>query len=366
MTKVVVTGGTGFIGSHLVKSLVEQGKKVIVVSDFARLGTENLVDLGLKTSDMELRKADLTDYSQTLKVIEGADVVYHLAARVGSLEYLHSSEQAELSALQTNLVIDANVFKACLERGVHKIIYASSCAVYPMDRQFSPGAIFSEADLDLTQSTVSSPQSLVNPADSQNSHSRLRTQDFGLTTIDSRLPTIYPDGGYGWAKVIGEIQLNWMKGIDIGIARIFNVYGENEPLGERAHVVGDLIQKAILYQGGDFIIRGDGNQTRDFLYVSDCIEALLKLKQKLSNSTTPMTINIGSGKPTTIRTTAEKVVKLSGRKVNIIYNPTKAVGPISRTADITKAKALLGWEPKVSLDEGLRYTYYWVEKKISS
>ena len=385
--KTIVTGGTGFIGSHLVKALLERGRRVIIASDFAHLGTENLVDLGLTTSDIEVRKADLRDYAQTLKAIEGADVIFHLAARVGSLEYLHGSEMSELVTLQTNLLIDTNVFKACLEKEVKELIYASSCAVYPMQSQFSSDAIFSESDLDLTQSTVSSPQSLVNPADSQNSHSRLRTQDFGLTTIDSRLPTINPDGGYGWAKLLGELQLSWMAGtadsrlmtpdsrlatITVGIARIFNVYGENEPLGQRAHVVADLIRKAILYPKEDFVVYGDGKQSRDFLYVSDCVDALLKLEAALSNSTNSMnstnsiTVNIGSSIPVPIGVLAEKIVEFSGKGIEIKHDLSKPVGPCSRTANTEKAKTLLGWEPKVSLEEGLRRTYHWVEKKVKS
>ncbi len=356
--KTVVTGGAGFIGSHLVKRLIEQGREVVVVSDLAHLGIENLTDLGLRTSDlglrtsdlglrtsdMEVRKADLSDYHQALKSIEGADSVFHLAARVGNLEYLHATGMAELAALQTNLMIDANVFRACLENGVKKIVYASSCAVYPMDKQYSPGAVFSEDDLQLSQNQP-------------------WTSDIGHRTIN-------PDGGYGWAKLMGEIELGWMKNIDIGIARIFNIYGENEPLGERGHVITDLISKAILYPNEEFIVRGDGKQSRDFLYVSDCVGALLKLEAALSRHRTSdighrtLTVNIGSGEAVSISTIAKKAVELSGKDIKIAYDPAQPVGPLSRTGDITRARALLNWQPKVSLDEGLRRTYEWVEKRL--
>jgi len=258
--KTVVTGGTGFIGSHLVESLLEQNREVVVASDSSRLDSENLSSLGVKPSDVELRRTDLGEYQQALKAVEGADSVFHLAARVGSLEYLHGSDLAELATLQVNLAIDGNVFKACLETGVTKIVYTSSCAVYPMDKQFSAGAIFSESCLEL------------------------KTLDFLRPGMpDSGHRTINPDGGYGWAKLLGEIQLGWMKDIDIGIARIFNVYGENEPFGEKAHVVADLICKAILYPQEEFIVRGSGQQSRDFLYVSDCVDALLELEKRASS-----------------------------------------------------------------------------------
>lgn len=324
--KTVVTGGTGFIGSHLVKRLVDEGREVLVASDFSRLGTENLTNLGI---EVECQNVDLRDYNQALRMIEGAETIFHLAARVGSIEYLHGTEMSELVALQTNLVIDANTFRACLEKNVKKIVYASSVAVYPMHTQYSSGAVFSEGDLILER----------------------ETQD-----------VVSPDGGYGWTKLMGEIQLGWMNDIDIGIARLFNIYGENEPLGEKAHVIADLIRKAILYPQDEFIVWGNGKQSRDFLYVSDCVDALLQLEGKASNP--PITVNIGSGEPASIGTIAEKVAGLSGKDIKIVYDPTKPVGPLSRTADTSKAKTLLRWEPKIGLDEGLRRTYTWIERRL--
>jgi len=340
--KTVVTGGTGFIGSNLVKRLIEEGREVTVASSFSQGDDDNLLNLGIR---VECQKVDLRDYSQALETVDGAQTVFHLAARIGNLEYLHGTNMAELAALQMNLLIDANVFRACLERKVKKIVYASSVAVYPMDKQYSPGVVFSESDLDLKALTSC-------------------TQPTQQTTVTAnyRLPTVNPDGGYGWAKLIGELQLNWMEGIDIGIARIFNIYGENEPLGERAHAVGDLIRKAILYPNEEFIVWGSGEQTRDFLYVSDCVDALLRLEKGASNP--PITVNIGSGETVSIGTIAEKAVELSGKNIKIAYDSARSVGPISRTADIARARALLNWQPKVSLDDGLRRTYVWIQKRL--
>ncbi len=273
--------------------------------------------------------ASITEYQQALKAAEGADSVFHLAARVGSLEYLHSSEVAELVALQTNLLVDANIFRACLEHKVKKLVYASSCAVYPMKLQYRPGAVLSENDLRL---------------------------DSGHGTID-------PDGGYGWSKFMGEIQLGWMQNIDIGIARIFNIYGENEPVGEgKAHLVGDLIRKVILNPQSALRIRGNGNQTLDFLYVSDCADALIRLEEKASNP--PAITNIGSGNAVSIRTIAEKVAELPVNDIEIIYDADKTAGPTSRSADMTKTRTLLDWQPKISLDEGIRHTYSWIQRKL--
>ena len=327
--KSVVTGGTGFIGSHLVKGLLERNREVTVVSDSFRLGNENLDSLGIKPADVIMHSADLTEYGQALEAIKGADSVFHMAARVGSLEYLHGSEMAELVALQSNLSIDANVFRACLETKVKKLVYASSCAVYPMSRQRRPGAVLAENDL----------------------------------RLDGGPGTIEPDGGYGWSKLMGEIQLGWMKNIDIGIARIFNIYGQNEPVTEgKAHLIADLIRKEVINPRSALEIRGDGKQTLDYLYVSDCAEALIRLEEKASNP--PAIANIGSGTAVSVGTIAEKVVELSGKDIEIVYDATRTAGPISRTADITKTKALLDWQPKVSLNEGLKSTYLWVHKKL--
>ena len=334
--KTIVTGGAGFIGSHLVKKLVEKRRKVLVIDDLSAGSLENLYNLGLKPSDFEFKKLDLTNYHQTLEVLRGGEIVYHLAARIGGIKFLHGSEPAELLALQENLAIDTNVFRACQKQGIKKIIYASSSALYPMAKQYSFRTILSEDNLSLEQIT---------------SDSRFKFKMF-----------INPDGGYGLSKLLAETQLNLMKSIRVGIARIFNVYGINEPLNERAHAISDLIRKAIFFPKKEFIVWGNGKQTRDYIYVSDCVDSLIKIEKKISKKS-PLILNIGSGKATSIKEIVEKIIQISGKNIRPIYDIKKPVGPISRTANINKAKTLLNWQPKISLDEGLKRTYQWVEKK---
>jgi GDP-D-mannose 3', 5'-epimerase len=317
--KITVTGGAGFIGSNLVRRLLDEGHYVIIVDDFSRGTDFNLSDLGIKT---EVRRMDLRNYESALQSIRGAEVVFHLAARVGSINYLHGSKWNELEALQSNLVIDSNVFRACLDNGVSRLIYASSVAVYPVETQEKADATFSEDSL---------------------SHYN-------------------PEGGYGWSKLMGEIQLAWTEGIELRIPRIFNVYGENGALGKSSHVVTSLIRKAILYPEEKYIVWGDGKQTRDFLYVGDCVEALIKLQNK--SSRTPLIVNIGSDSAVKISTLAEKIARISGKNPKIIYDPSQPSGPYSRTSDIGYARTLLGWRPEVSLDEGLRRTYSWEERRL--
>jgi len=335
--KTVVTGGAGFIGSHLVKKLIEEGREVLVIDDFSSGSIENLLNLGLKTSDFEFKELDLADYNQASEALKGAETVFHFAARVGGVKYLHEEKDSELLSLQKNLAIDANVFRICLENNIKKIVYASSTAVYPMEKQYSPGTVFSEDDF--------SPE--------------IKTQDPKFRFQMS----INPDGGYGLSKLMGEIQLSWMKNIKIGIARIFNIYGVNEPLDEKSHAISDLIRKAMIYPKEKFIVWGDGSQTRDYLYVSDCVDALVKLEEKISEYPGPsLIVNIGSGRATSIKEIAEEVIKFSGKDIELIYDIKKPVGPLSRTANIDKIKGLLDWQPKIELKQGLKNTYLWIKK----
>jgi nucleoside-diphosphate-sugar epimerase len=238
--------------------------------------------------------------------------------------------------LQGNLAIDANIFRACLEKGIKKLIYSSSCAVYDMGRQFNNNAVFCETDMQFSPS--------FNPR--------------------QPLGTINPDGGYGWSKLMAELQLNWTKGLDIGIARLYTIYGINEPIAKgKAHAAGDIIRKVLELSPRDTLkIFGDGKQSRDFLYVSDCIDIFLKLEKVASNP--PATINVGSGKPTEISTLANKIVQISGKNIHLEFDTSKPVGPLSRTADMTRTKQLLDWQPRVSLDEGLLRTWEWAQNKL--
>ena len=317
--KIAVTGGAGFIGSNLVRKLLDNGHDVVIIDDFSRGSELNLQDLGINT---DIRRIDLRESNLALNSIKGVEAVFHLAARVGSINYLHGSKWNELEALQCNLIIDANVFRACLESGVKKLIYASSVAIYPIENQNKSEATFSEKSL-----------------------SRYN-----------------PEGGYGWAKLMGEIQLAWTEGMEIGIARIFNIYGENGAMGKSSHVITALIRKAILYPQEKYIVWGDGQQTRDFLYVGDCVEALIKMREKTTKE--PLIINIGSDKAVKISMIAEEIARISGKNMEITYDLSQPSGPFSRTSDNRLVKALLNWEPKVSLDEGLRRTYAWEEKRL--
>jgi GDP-D-mannose 3',5'-epimerase len=317
--KTIVTGGAGFIGSHLVKRLLDLDREVVVIDDCSMGSRANLDDLGVS---LEIQTVDARDYPLVRDILDSAGTVFHLAARVGSISYLHGSNHHELEALQTNLAIDISVFRACLEGRVRKLVYASSSAVYPIDMQQRDGVVLS-------------PESL---------------------------KYYNPEGGYGWSKLLGEIQLGWMPSVAVGIARIFNCYGENLHLGEHTHAIPDLIRKAIRYPEEDFVVWGNGRQSRDFLYVSDCVDALLELEKRAGSP--PLIVNVGSGRPFTVASIAENIVAISGKNMRIIYDLNRPVGPISRTADLSQTKARLDWEPVVDFYEGLSRTYAWVEARL--
>ncbi len=313
--KVVVTGGLGFIGSNLVEALVAQGDDVTVIDDQSR---GNLKNLSIGADFIPL---DLTDLQGTIKAIKGADTVFHLAARIGNIEYLHNNESSELQTLQSNVLIDTNVFLACRQCNVKNLIYASSVAVYPLSKK---------------------------PLSEDNLNRNFEGN-------------MNPDGGYGWSKLMGEVQLGWLSPIKIGVVRIFNVYGKNSDLTKCPHVVSSFILRAIK---GRKIVVWRGDQTRDFIYVSDCVGAILKLSEKLPILPEPITtINVGSGSAVSIETIALKVQQISTKTVKLAYNLKKLIGPDSQIADISLAWEILNWTPLVSLDEGLEKTYNWIKGK---
>jgi GDP-D-mannose 3',5'-epimerase len=315
--KTVVTGAAGFIGANLVRRLLGLGRDIRCVDNISRGKSTNLEGL-----PVDIVYADLRLYDQALKAVDGATVVYHLAARVGSIDFLHGSSKAELEALQSNLAIDVNVFRACREVGVKKIVYASSVSVYPIDRQQRLGAVFREEDVYPTN----------------------------------------PEGGYGWAKLMGEIQLGMMEECRSAVARIFNAYGEYCEYDGTAQVVPALIRKAIRYPEEEFVVWGNGSQTRNLIYIQDCIDALLKMEEKASYP--PLILNVGNEKTTTISELAETIVKVSGKKIEIRYDKSKPIGPLSRVPYTAKARQILGWSATSSLDDGIRKTFDWMKQQI--
>jgi len=322
MPRVVVTGGAGFLGSHIVKRLVEDRRDVSIVDDFSSGSRQNLADLGVRR---KCSVGDLRGYEFAKESLRGAETVFHFAAEVGSVSYLHGSNARELAALQSNLMIDANVFKACLENGVRTVIYASSVSVYPFDEQLG-------------------------------SHTQFREEDAERK--------VNPEGGYGWAKYVAEKQLSLMPDVSCGVARIFHAYGKNIYLKpDRSQVIASLIRKAVRYPAEDFVVWGDGSQRRCFVYIEDALDALMRLEKHVRERGS-LTVNVGSTEETTVRDLAERIVILSKKDIPMKFDDSKLTGALNRTPNLDRAKRVLGWSPTTSFSKGLEETFEWAKQRL--
>jgi GDP-D-mannose 3',5'-epimerase len=322
LSKVIVTGGAGFLGSNIVARLVDQGREVSIVDDLSGGSLANLADVGVGRKPIV---GDLRSYEFAKRALKGADTVFHFAAEVGSVTYLHGSNASELAAMEANLVIDANVFRACLENGVKTVVYASSVSVYPIDEQQGSNVSFKEEDSDRK---------------------------------------VNPEGGYGWSKYIAEKQLELMPGVAYGSARIFHSYGRNIYLRpDRSQVIASLIRKSVRYPKEPFDVWGDGTQRRCFVYIDDTLEALMALERHVVSKGS-LKVNIGSTEETTVADLAKKVIRLSGKDIPLKFDKSKPTGALNRKPDLERAKRVIGWEPRTPFATGLKKTYEWAEERL--
>jgi len=317
MGRVAVTGGAGFLGSHIAKRLTDEGHEISIIDDMSAGSVQNLKDLGVKR---RITRGDLKDYGFARDSLKGADTVFHFAAEVGSVEYLHGSQSRELASLLANVTIDANVFRACAENGVRSIVYASSVSVYPFDRQLGQHVKFREEDAEAK---------------------------------------VNPEGGYGWSKCIAEKELSYMPDLSVGVARIFHAYGKNIYLKpDRSQVIASLMRKAIRYPKEDFVVWGSGRQRRCFVYVDDVMDALVRLLIHVEKKGS-LTVNIGSTEEVTVLELARMIIGLSGKKIEPKLDPSKPSGALNRMPELSRVKKTLGWEPKTPFSKGLARTYDW-------
>lgn len=314
--KIVVTGGASFIGSHLVEELVKLEQEVIVVDNFSSGTRENLQ----KVEDIIILERDLHWYDQAVESINGADLVYHLAAVHGGREFIHFHELE----CADNFAINHNVLKASRECDVDKIIFTSSACVYPEIYQ---------------QETSYKPLK----EDDVNFHSYLQA-----------------DKLYGWSKLMCELELQTMYrlyGYKSATARFFTAYGPRE---ENTHALIALTERA-LRREDPYVIWGTGEQGRDWIYVDDLVQGLIKL-QRVSDGSA---YNFGSGKMITINDAVDAIFEMVGfYPAKVKQDLSKPVGPHSRVGDITKAQKDLGWTPKVELREGLKITIEYLRRKL--
>lgn len=309
--RVCVTGGAGFIGSNLCERLAELGANVIAADNNSRGRIENLKEI---KKEVEFRFCELTKEEDAKKAVKDCEVVFHLAAFNAGIDKLTSME-SWLST--TNTMIDCNVLKASADAGIKRFFYASSALVYGKDVKL--------------------------PAKEESAGGEYVTM-------------------YGRAKHFGEfLAKTYAKeyGVKLAIGRPFNIYGPREDFSkEYAHVIPALIRRAVEKQD-PFVVWGSGGQRRSFIYIDDLVGGILFLTEKYPKLEP---VNFGTPKSTTIKEIAEKILALTKHNVKIKFDKTKPEGQQDLSADITKAKRVIGWEPKIDLDEGLKRTIEWFEE----
>jgi nucleoside-diphosphate-sugar epimerase len=317
--KILVTGGAGFIGSHLVDALLEKQAIVRVVDDLSRGTEQNLAD---SKSKIEFIHGDLRKEEIARTALKDIDDCFHLAAVVGSVQFMNNNPSEIFRAV----TINNNILEGCRQEGIERLLFTSSACTYPINRQTAH-----------EQPPLREDEAL----------------KYGAS----------PDGDYGWTKLLGEIQsqaYHRSYGMKIAIVRPFNPYGPRESFDPKdSHVIPSLIRKAV-HKENPFIVWGDGTHARAFEYVRDLVEGLI-LAIQCKTDADPM--NLGSSTPVTVKEIAELILQLTGHDVEITWDTTKPQGVKSRKADMTKATNLLGWTPKVSLRDGLKRTINWYKEK---
>lgn len=295
--RCLITGGAGFIGAALANRLVKEGHHVRVLDDLSA-GDPSRLD-----SRVLFTRGDVRDVPKLWTLLQDIDCVYHLAARVSVPEsILYPRDYNDVNVGGTVAIMEA-----VRDAGVKRVILASSGAIYGEQRQ--------------------------------------------QPVSEKMIPK--PDSPYAVSKLASEyyvFTIGALYGIETVALRIFNAYGPGQFMpASHAPVIPQFLKQAL--GGGSLIVFGDGNQTRDFVYIDDVVDALYAAA--IASDIDRHVINVGSGREVSINQLVEKVARATGRRVNHLYSQANSGGVSRLVADISLARRKLGYSPKVDLDRGL-------------
>jgi UDP-glucose 4-epimerase len=303
VTKVLVTGGAGFIGSNLVEALLARGDDVRVLDNYSTGSRANLISLG---RDVEVVEGDLRSYERVHTAVRGVELVFHQ----GALGSVPRSVQDPLTSTAVNVEGTVNVLLAARDEGVRRVVAASSSSVYGDGGQFP----------------------------------RVETQS----------PN--PISPYAVAKLAAErfcVSFTRVYGIETVALRYFNVFGpRQDPTSQYAAVVPKFIRA--IADGEPVTIDGDGEQSRDFTYVENVVDANLRAADAVGAE--GRVLNIATGSSQTVNTLATTIGRLLGREVDRTYGPAQPGDVRESWADVGAAREAIGYEPGVSFEEGLQRT----------
>ena len=319
MSNVVVCGGGGFIGGHLVRHLREHGQDVRVV-DVKPIQEWHQVQAGCDN-----RTLDLRDIDACRQAVSGMNVVYNLACDMGGMGFIENNK----ALCMISVLINTHLLMASRDAGVERYFYSSSACVYNADKQLSPD---------------------VTPLKEEDAYPAL------------------PEDGYGWEKLFSERMCRHFRedfGLQTRIARYHNVYG---PFGtwtggrEKAPAaICRKVAEAKQSGHGEIEIWGDGHQTRSFTWIDDCVDGTVRLLD--SEIVEP--INIGSSELVTINGLVDIVEAIAGVRLVRRYDVSAPKGVNGRNSDNTRILALLAWEPSTRLRDGLETTYRWIVDEMA-
>lgn len=317
----VVCGAGGFIGGHLVKSLIASGVKVVRAVDVKPLEDWYQVTEGVKNLSL-----DLKDKENCVTAAEGVSLVYQLAADMGGMGFIENNKALCMLSVLTN----THMLMAAQQTGVKRFFYSSSACVYNGEKQTSPDVV-------------------------------------ALKESDA-YPAL-PEDGYGWEKLFSERMCRHFEedyGLVCRVARYHNVYGPDGTWnGGREKAPAAVCRKVIEAKNSgvhEINIWGDGKQTRSFMYIDDCVKGT----QDIMESEIDEPINLGSSELVTINQLVDIAEDIAGIKLKRTYDLSAPKGVNGRNSDNSLILEKLGWEPSIKLRDGLERTYRWIENEIAT